>query len=157
MSKALEEHWQPERAGDAVEPSVLVPRLRALVEAPFVRTAGALLLRPLAGQSTDPSAFPDRTGYEAFINKIHVEDFLDREVAADDPSGLAELVAQGIAAAMALSERLEKEGAYRVLLSLDSDVPALTLRFFERREGEPWGPENPEDAPLEEVLLIDTR
>lgn len=64
---------------------------------------------------------------------------------------------QGVKAAVRLSERLEGEGPYRVLLNLDAELPTMTLRFFERRQEEPWGAEDPDAFPLEEVLMIYTR
>ncbi len=134
---------------------VLQPRLRALVEAPLVRRAGSLVLEPLVAAASGSEAFQDRTGYEAFVNKFHVDDFIDDA----DGSGreqLSVLIHQGTKAAVELSRRLEREGRYRVLVSLDPDLPTMTLRFFERRDGEPWGAEEPDAFQLEEVLMIDT-
>jgi len=122
---------------------VLPPRLHALGGAPFVRRAGGLVLEPLVSHATGPEAFQDGTGYEAFINNVHVDDFIDD--AGDKPSGT--LIRQGAKAATALSRRLENEGRFRVLLSLDPDTLTMTLRFFERRDGEAWGGGRPRRFP----------
>ena len=152
MSKSFAGRWRDERLDEVLPTIVLAPRLRALVEAPLVRKAGGLVLEPLAANATGPEAFQDRTGYEAFINKVHVDDFID--VSGSEQVGA--LVQQGARAAVDLSHRLETEGRFRVLLSLDADLPTMTLRFFERRHGEAWGAEDPDAFQLEEVLMIDT-
>jgi hypothetical protein len=84
---------------------VLQPRLREIIQAPFVRKAGALLLEPLVAQVTGPEALQDRTGYEAFINKVHVDDLVD-DVGTTNRDRLHVLVQQGAKGAIELSERL---------------------------------------------------
>ncbi|HEY2511925.1 MAG TPA: hypothetical protein VGI39_13745 [Polyangiaceae bacterium] len=153
MSKSFGGRWRDERLDDLLASVVLHPRLRALVEAPLVRKAGSLSLEPLVANATGPEALHDRTGYEAFLNKVHVEDFID-DTGGGEPLGT--LIRQGVKAAVELSRRLESEGRFRVLLSLDPDLPTMTLRFFGRRDGEAWGAEDPDAFQLEEVLMIDT-
>lgn len=153
MSKTFKVRWQAERIHEALETVVLNTHLRALVEAPLIRIEGCLVLAPLVRQATGPAAFQDRTGYEAFINKVHVEDFVDDLNTAGHGS-LRELILQGVKAAVLLSKRLENEGKFCVLLSLDPDFPSLTLRFFERRDGQSWGLQDPDEYPLEEILMI---
>ncbi|HEY2511927.1 MAG TPA: hypothetical protein VGI39_13755 [Polyangiaceae bacterium] len=152
MSKSFGGRWRDERLDDLLASVVLQPRLRALVEAPLVRKAGSLLLEPLVANAMGPEALQDRTGYEAFINKVHVEDFID----TGGGEQLGTLIRQGAKAAVELSRRLESEGRFRVLLSLDPDLPTMTMRFFGRRDGEAWGAEDPDAFQLEEVLMIDT-
>jgi hypothetical protein len=154
MSKTFAARWADENLDSAIDAIELRPRLRALIEAPFVRRAGALLLEPLVANATDAEAFPDRTGYEAFINKVHVDDLV--EARDTNREQLGELIRQGAKAAVELSRRLEGEGQFRVLLSLDPDLPGATLRFFGRREAEAWGGDDPDAFRLEEILMIDT-
>ena len=157
MSKGFGVRWQQERMDDLLTSLRLEPRLSALVEAPLIRRPGGLLLLdPLVAHATGPEAFQDRTGYEAFVNKFHVDDFLD-DSRTTDTARRSILFGQGVKPAVRLSERLESEGPYRVLLSLDAELPTMTVRFFERRQVEPWGAEDPDAFPLEEVLMIDTR
>ena len=160
MSKSFRARWQQEGMDDLLNSIILQPRLRALVDTPLVRKAGGLLLEPLTAHATGPEAFQDRTGYEAFINKIHVDDFLD-DPAKTNKDRLSVLIQQGAKAAVRLAERLEKEGPYRVLLSLDlpsldEGLPTMALRFFERRIGEPWIDEDLDAYQLEEIFIIDT-
>ena len=154
MSKTFAARWKAAEMDGPAPGVVLDPRLATLIEAPFVRRAGCLLLEPLAMNATGADAFPDRTGYEAFINKLHVEDYVDEPSGTDDR--LVTLLRQGVRAAIDLSKRLELAGPYRVLLSLDPDERTVTLRFFERREGEPWGSGDPDSYALEEVAMVDT-
>jgi hypothetical protein len=155
MSKSFAARWKEARLDDVLASIALQPRLGALVAAPFVRKGGGLLLEPLAAEAAGPEAFPDRTAYEAFINKVPIDDFID-DAAAAKRERLPTLVQQGTKAAVALADRLAREGRYRVLLSLDPEMATMTLRFFERREREPWGVDDPDAHPLEEVLMIDS-
>ena len=155
ISKTFAARWKDAKLDGSASGVTLDPRLGALIEAPLVRRAGCLLLEPLAANATGADAFPDRTGYEAFINKLHVEDYVDEQSGTDDDR-LVALVRQGVRAALDLAKRLERAGLYRVVLSLDPDVRTVTLRFFERREGEPWGSSDPDSYALEEVAMFDT-
>ncbi len=133
----------------------LAPRLRALVDAPLIRRSNSLLLEPLADDDARPEMFQDLTAFEVFVNKFHVDDFIDR-AAVPEGQQLSVLIQQGAKAATTLSTRLDKEGKYRIVLSLDVDAPTMTLRFFELRPGEPWGGDDPDEFQLEEILMIDT-
>lgn len=155
MSKSFATRWIANKLDEVLPAIELEPRLRALVHAPFVRRAGGLLLGPLASNASGPESFQDIAGYEAFINKFHVDDFIDAPKISEQ-GVLQFLVQQSAKAAIALSERLGKEGRYRVLISLDPDLPTSTLRFFGLRQGEQWGAEDPDAFQLEEVLMIDT-
>ena len=155
MSQGFEARWRMERLDELLPQVALQSCLRALVHAPFVREADCLLLEPFVVQTTGAAAPADRTGYEAFINEVHVESFLD-DPDVVGPEGLTTLIQQGARAAVELSERLEREGAYRVLLSLDTETPSIILRFFGLREGEPWGLSDPDEYQIEDVLMIDT-
>lgn len=155
MNRRFAALWEAERLSEVLPKIELHPRLLQLVRAPFVRRAGGLLLEPLVANATGPESFQDVTGYEAFVNKFHVDDFID-EAGSSDRERLRILIQQGTKAAIELSERLKKEGGFRVFLSLDADLPTMTLRFFGLREGEQWGEDDPDAFQLEEVLLIDT-
>jgi hypothetical protein len=154
LSKTFATRLDAEQLSDALDTVELQPRLRALIAAPLVRRGGAVVLEPLVANSTGAEAFADRTAYEAFINKVHVDDLV--ETRDTRQVQLGEMIRQGGKAAFELSRRLEREGRFRVLLSLDADLPGATLRFFGRRDGETWGADDPDDFQLEEILMIDT-
>ena len=154
LSEGFAKHWQDQHLDGALPGLELAPRLRALLDAPLVSKGGALLLQPLDGDARLED-FPDLTGFEAFVNKVHVDDFVDL-AEANDAEHLGQLIRQGVKAGFALAEKLAGYGKYRVLLSLDSDLPTIALRFFELRDGELWGNEDPDAFPLEDVMMIDT-
>ena len=155
MSEKLRKLWNEYQLDQLLTNIVLEPRLHDLIHAPFVRESGCLLLQPLVTQATRPEAFPDLTGYEAFVNKVHIDDYVD--VADNEQQrGLRVLVQQGAKSATELAARLASEGSYRVVMSLDIESLTLTLRFFERRAGEQWSADDPDAFQLEEVLMIDT-
>ena len=108
MSKTFVARWDENELDGALDAIVLQPRLRALTDAPFVRRDGALPLEPLVANATGAEAFPDRTGYEAFINKVHVDDLV--EACNTSHEQLGELIREGAKAAVELSQRLESEG-----------------------------------------------
>lgn len=158
MNPRFAEFWQDASLDDDLTGIVLMPRLEEVVRADLVRTAGCVFLAPLydeAARSASIRALKDETGCEAFVNKLHVEDYLGSDV---EPTreGVRALVCQGAKAAAVLAERLDREGPYRVLLSLEPQWPSMVLRFFCRRKGQPWGPDDVSELSQEGLLIIDT-
>lgn len=156
MNRLFAQRWRAHRLDATLQHVSLMPRLRALVEAPFVRDAGGLYLEPLVSSAAGMEEQLDVTWREAFANKFYVDDFID--VAGLPASGVAAImVQQGVKAGFALAERLQQEqGRHRVVLSFDATQPTLSSRFFGRRKGAPWGTDDPDDYALEAVLMIDT-
>jgi len=155
MSKSFAARWDAARLRPSMLDIALHPRLGEAIGAPFACLNGGVFFQPLLTHATRRDSFPDVTGYEAFVNKIHVEDLLE-EVEGSPDEQLEVLLIQGVIAALRLSNRLRDIGEFRVLLSLDPDIPTLSLRFFGRRNGESWGPEAPEAVELEELLIVDS-
>lgn len=160
MSGRLAKRWSALRLDDALPGVVLQPKLREIVEAPLVFRLGGVFLKPLL-ESTPGR--PDQlmkvtldiTGYEAYVNKMHIEDFITTPGNAKQER-LRVLLTQGARAAIDLSKRLAREGKFRVLMGLDSNSLAVTLRFYSLREGVSWGPDDPDEIPRAELLMIDT-
>jgi hypothetical protein len=111
MSHGFGSRWKSERLDDLLPTITLQPRLRALVGALLVRRAGGLVLEPLVVHASGPEAFQDRTGYEAFVNKVHIEDLID-DAGGTGQEQLSLLIQQGAKAAIELSQRLEGEGRF---------------------------------------------
>jgi len=147
----MREHW--ERVTALCESGALRPELRRLGEGPLVRCGEALVLEELLEGGFNPE--DDATAIEAFVNKIHVEDY------AEDATGV-DLVAQGVLYGKALAPRLAAQGGrFRVVVSWsrnedDSSLDAVTVRFFERRAASPWGSDDPDAYPLEALVFLDT-
>jgi len=93
----------------------------------------------------------DLTGWEAFANKIHVEDYLDPGIEGD------ERLVQGIKYAEQLARRLEQERKpFTVFLGRDPDSDAVTVRFYIRRSQEaPWTSDELEGFQSGEVMAWD--
>lgn len=55
--------------------------LKEIVEAGFVNANGFVFLKMLYEKATNVSEidFPDRTGYECFINSVHIDDFVEAD------------------------------------------------------------------------------
>jgi hypothetical protein len=128
----------------------LQKRLSDLAESPVVDAKGALVLEELVGSSLGDPNPDDITGYEAVTNKIHVSDYVDSACHED------ELVVQGVKYAERLIARLAGTGRpVTIILSRDPDSDEVTVRFFTRREGQPWGAKDVEDYKLDEVVQWD--
>jgi len=135
--------------------SHLDPGLQAIVSRGLSEHDGCWLLTELfhPESSTPRSAFPDDTGYEAFINHVHLDDVID--VASGELS--KHLLKQGIAYAHALRELATPAGAFRIVLSVEATEPLnLGVRILRRRPGEGWLSNDLEQYREHAVLVIDT-
>jgi hypothetical protein len=97
--------------------------------------------------------FPDRTGYEAFINHIHISDVLG--------PGVEESPARALSQAIALGREVEKLvarwGGFEIVIATDKDSPAdCNVRFYRHRSGEVWIERDLELYHEEGILVIET-
>lgn len=121
----------------------LSPRIAALCSAEFVLRDDAVLL-PM-GLVPEAAPTSDRTGLEAWVNKIQIGDLSER--------GSEAWLQEGVQFCTFVGLRLEALGRpYRLILSRDPDSGDVSVRFFIVRPGEPWGSNNPDDYVLEEVI-----
>jgi hypothetical protein len=92
------------------------------------------------------SDFPDRTGYECFVNHVHIDDY----VSDASPPALAAL---GVAFAERLCDALTAHGGkFAVIVS--SDDTSCSVRFHRLRDGEQRVADNLESYRDEGVLVI---
>ncbi len=95
--------------------------------------------------------FPDKTGFENFINHVH----LPFAGTNDSLISCLEYAATLQAALMPLTH----ERQFRVIVSLSDDAPsarfACTVRFHQIRPGESWISENLEGYESEAILVFD--
>ena len=130
-------------------------KLEELLDAGFSRADGCVLQTVqvhLRGNARLED-FPDRTGYECFVNHIHVEDYFDE----DGSSDLLARLGQGIAFANNLKERLSAFSAnenFRLIVS--SDESSCSVRFHVIRDGEEWLSPDLNRYQQEAILVIDT-
>lgn len=162
--------WRAHKLDEAVPHVVLQPALQEVVQGPFVRRDGCLLLERFAAASTGTEAFRSKTEYEEFINHFHPDDYIDDfrrqafgEVGAvrgdrpPDAGQLRVLLCQSVKASLLLAKRLDKETLmYRLVLSVDLAWPTARLGFSEVRADElPAFEADPEQLRREPILLID--
>jgi hypothetical protein len=130
-----------------IEEPALDSKLGDLLAAGFVEQAGCTFLSALKGRINAASRddFEDMTGFECFINQVHIDDYVTA-------SGLS-LVAQGMTFAKTLADRLRTLGRYTVIIS--SDGHTCSVRFHRSRAGESWLADDLETYRDEGVLILD--
>lgn len=121
---------------------ILSPELSSVLSAGFVEEKGCVLLASHA-RDTDSAltraATRDETGYECFINHVHVE---------------------GLGEALEFARRLNKALAatfaedFVVIVSFDGRQ--ATVRFHRLRAGQTWLNENLEEYREEGIAVIDS-
>ena len=126
--------------------TTLAPALADLLRGELVSENGCWFLRDLreGARTTSLTSFPDRTGFECFVNHIHIGDFVDAPNADES-------LAQALAWAKAIQAKLESLGRFNVIVSChESDC---SVRFHRLRTGEAWLTDDL-DGYTEEVLVI---
>ena len=135
-----------QRASEALPASALDPSLLMLLDAGFVERDECVFLAAQA-HSVPEGELLDRTGREALVNHVHVED----RVAQRDGTDLAQalLYARGLAARLVA----EFPGyAFDVVLAVRD---SSTVRFYRRRANEPpWISAELEGYDDEAVLVL---
>lgn len=130
-------------------------RLLELVGRGVVERDGCWLLAETSesGTSTPRAAFPDSTGYEAFMNHIHIEDVLELEPERDQ----GWLLRQGVMYARVLRDLLAPLGVFRIVVAAQMGASGgCGVRFYRRRRGEVWLTDDLEQYREDAILVIDT-
>jgi hypothetical protein len=88
---------------DFAEAEILSKRLSELLSKGFTDLDGAVVFTAMrnTAERVTPDNFPDLTGFECFVNHIHVEDHIDNSIL-----DRAALLRQGIAFALATESRI---------------------------------------------------
>ena len=121
-------------------PPGLSPKLSSILNAGFVEEKGCVLLASEKRDSEfDRTATQDETGYESFVNHVHVE---------------------SLGEALEFARRLKKAltslfpGDFAVIVSFDGRE--ATVRFHRLRAGHTWLNENLEEYREEGIALMDS-
>ena len=96
--------------------------------------------------------FPDRTGYECFVNHVHVEDYLD-----DAGLGSNAILKQGIALANKIVEKLLPlfpDKLFKVIVAANES--GCSVRFHMIRSGENWLSDDLDKYGQEAILVLET-
>lgn len=108
----------------------LNPELEKLTAAGFIEQNGCILVATLSKMDTNAkqSDFPDRTGYECFVNSVHVDDYVD-----------GDHLPQAMLLVNALLRLWKDNGTGSPVQAIASkDEFGATIKFHALREGEAW-------------------
>ncbi len=113
---------------------LLDPRLDAVLGDGFQELRGCVVLAGLVASAAHVtvSSCGDETGFEAFVNHVHVEDVLGLTVSDPRVAAQAGGFTKELAAAL---ERIYPDERFVVILSLGD---SCTVRFHKLREGQAW-------------------
>jgi hypothetical protein len=124
------------------------PTLVGIAERKLVRLDDCIIFD---GERDNRGDFPDRTGYECFVNHIHIDDLVPK----CSPQTLVE---QAVVLAASLNHRLRimaPNTTFRFLISAHNDG-GCTLRFHTVRSGEEWVADNLENYAEEAIAVIES-
>ena len=93
--------------------------------------------------------FPDATGYECLLNKLHIEDYLDT---VEEQPPVESQLAHGLRFIQLLQQQLPREEQFTLVLSCDDE--RCVMRFHKTRPGEKWLAEDLEAYPEEAILEV---
>jgi hypothetical protein len=99
-----------------------------------------------------PDNFPDLTGYECFVNHVHIEDYL-----RGAELGSNALLKQGILFAYKIIEEFSSsfpDKSFKVIVAINES--GCALRFHLIRSGENWLSDDLEIYVQEAILVLET-
>ena len=129
-------------------PIELPAKLSDLLSAGFVDQDGCVFFAQFAKRTSGASRsdFPDLTGYECFVNHVHIDDYVED---ADAQT----LAAVGVAFARRLCELLSaRTGDFNVIVG--SDDLSWSVRFHRVRAGEAWLSDDLESYQDEAIAVL---
>lgn len=115
---------------------------------------GAILLKTQekVAKSVKPDNFPDLTGYECFVNHVHIEDYLSGAKPGSDA-----LLEQGLAFANKIVEELSSlfpEKQFKAIVTANKS--GCSVRFHLIRRGENWLSDDLDKYVQEAILVLET-
>lgn len=136
------------------EKITLSEELSGLLRQGFTDLDGAVVFTAMrdSAERIKPDNFPDLTGYECFVNHIHVEDHVE-----DSLSGQSVLLRQGVAFALATENQLRSAFTgklFKVIVAFNE--LGCGVRFHSVRLGEEWLAKNLDEYAEEAILVLET-
>lgn len=133
----------------------LSEKLSQLLAPGFTDLGGAIVLTAMRNiaENVKPENFPDLTGFECFVNHIHVEDQLDGPA-----SDRTALLRQGIAFALATESQLRSTfpgKPFKVIVA--ATAHGCGVRFHLMRSGEEWLASDLDGYKEEAILVLESR
>ena len=128
--------------------STLDGALKDIANSGFAVIDGCYFIQRLYDEDTNVSAsdFPDKSGYEAFINHLHIDDFVDQN-----------FLNAGLCYVQEVFKCWRSSQSEKSLIAIISfDETSLTVRLHVSRRGERIPAEDLEGYELEAVLVVDS-
>jgi hypothetical protein len=131
----MEAYYAEVRAENLDDPRALPQKLLAVLNAGFVEQEQCVFLAQLKKNvQVQRLDFSNCTGYECYVNHLHMEDYLEN-------GGLPplEMLGRGLAFAYELKERLaalEGRRHFRIIVAFNGST--CTVRFHTLRHEEEW-------------------
>ena len=130
----------------------LKDELLKLLKPGFAEVNDSVLLRSQKklAKRVGPDNFPDLTGYENFVNHVHIEDYFEDAVDSN------ELLKQGLAFAHKTVEKLHSSfpgKQFKVIVAINES--GCSVRFHQAREGENWLSDDIEKY-QDSILVLET-
>ncbi|HYL14930.1 MAG TPA: hypothetical protein VEV41_17945 [Terriglobales bacterium] len=151
-NQRMEALYEEVRAENLDDPKALPQKLLAVLNAGFLEQEQCVFLSPLRKTvQVQRLDFSNSTGYECFVNHLHVEDFLEN-------GGLPplEMLGRGLAFAQELKERLAAlPGSRHFRIIVGFNGSSCTVRFHTLRHAEEWL-EKDADTAADATAIIDT-
>jgi hypothetical protein len=132
----------------------LSEKLSQLLAEGFTDLGGAIVFTAMSdiAENVKPENFPDLTGFECFVNHIHVEDQLDGPVL--DQTALLRL---GIAFALATERQLRSTFPGKpFIVIVAATAHGCGVRFHLVRPGEEWLASDLDGYEEEAILVLET-
>jgi hypothetical protein len=125
----------------------LITSLKSIADAGFVEKDECYLFHSLARKLTNAKRanFQDCTGYECFVNSLHVEDY-----ESDQPLAQAILLVDEVFGVWRASNP-----TLRLVAIISADELTVVTRFHVRRSGEQWLSDDIESY-LDPVMSVDS-
>lgn len=154
MNHRLTASLDQRNPADFVEGEKLSEKLSGLLSHGFTQLDGAIVFSTMrdTADRVKPENFPDLTGFECFVNHIHVEDQLEAPLA--DPSALLK---QGIKFALATESELRSTfpgKPFKVIVA--ATERGCGVRFHSVRQGEEWLANDLNGYSEEAILVLET-
>ena len=144
MNQQMHNQYQEARTKHLAQKNL---RLSEIAKSGFELRDGCYFLKQLIPTETNVNAgsFPDRTGYECFINHIHLDDYVDSDYLVHGIDYIRQVF-------LTWNKRYRKRKLIAVLAISESSP---TVRFHTKRSGEQWLSDNMEGYE-EPVLTVDS-
>jgi len=129
-------------------------RLMQFLGQGFTQIDGAIVFTAMrsVAENVKPENFPDLTGFECFVNHIHVEDQLEEPLV-----GSRALLKQGITFALAAESQLRStfpDKPFKIIVAATEG--GCGARFHVDRPGEEWLASNLDGYGEEAILVLET-